>query len=53
MFCDPKSHVTKFEAMGHTDVEVVEEEPSADESLQMVSPAPSTSTAPGLRQEGS
>ena len=28
MFCDPKSHLAKFEAMGHRDIEVVEQKKS-------------------------
>jgi hypothetical protein len=35
MFCDPASHVAKFEAMGHTDIEVLEETASA-EGLEIV-----------------
>jgi hypothetical protein len=35
MFSDPASHVAKFEAMGHRDLEVIEEERS-DTSLRMV-----------------
>ena len=35
MFGDPQSHVTKFEKMGHHDVEVVSEE-ATDDSLHIV-----------------
>jgi hypothetical protein len=30
MFCDPSSHLAKFEDMGHRDIEIVESESSAD-----------------------
>ncbi|MBK7322091.1 MAG: DUF2505 domain-containing protein [Candidatus Microthrix sp.] len=35
MFSDPAAHVAKFEAMGHRDIEVIEEE-SSDDGLRMV-----------------
>lgn len=35
MFCDPASHVAKFEAMGHRDIEVLEEDRS-EEGLRIV-----------------
>jgi len=35
MFSDPAAHVAKFEAMGHRDLEVIEEE-SSDDGLRMV-----------------
>jgi len=35
MFSDPAAHVAKFEAMGHREIEVLEEE-SSDERLRMV-----------------
>ncbi len=35
MFSDPSAHIAKFEAMGHRDIEVIEEESTGD-SLRMV-----------------
>jgi hypothetical protein len=35
MFCDPASHVAKFESMGHRDIQVVESE-RADDSFRLV-----------------
>ena len=35
MFSDPAAHIAKFEAMGHRDIEVIEEE-STEDSLRMV-----------------
>ena len=35
MFSDPAAHVAKFEAMGHRNIEVINEEPS-EKSLRMV-----------------
>lgn len=35
MFCNPDSHVTKFTAMGHREIEVVEAD-SSDETLHIV-----------------
>jgi hypothetical protein len=50
MFCDPASHVSKFEHMGHTDIAVVEESPSAD-GLKMVVSRTVTVDLPGFAKK--
>jgi hypothetical protein len=50
MFSDPKSHVSKFEAMGHTDIEVVEQK-KTKQGLKMVISRTVTVDLPGFAKK--
>ncbi len=50
MFRDPASHVAKFEAMGHTDIEILEEERS-DSRLRIVIGRTVTVDLPGFAKK--
>jgi hypothetical protein len=50
MFSDPTSHVSKFEAMGHTDIEVVEQK-KTKQGLRMVISRTVTVDLPGFAKK--
>ena len=50
MFCDPASHLAKFEAMGHTDIEVVEKK-ATKKGLKIVISRTVTVDLPGFAKK--